>query len=169
MQDSSSIGGPVNDDGAEVGDVSKRRAGREQVADSVEKPRGIVVGEKRGGIEADGSRSTQGGIVDKGPGRVIGPPPAAVGSIGIGGQPGNAFRSGQVNGERQRILLVRAAAATAFERYGQFAARKDRNAPASRRMVPGQPGMFGGDLARLPLQPVTEHEAVVAGLPGATL
>ena len=51
--DSFSIGGPVNDDGAEVGDVGERRAGYEQVADGVEKPRGIVVGEKRGGIEAE--------------------------------------------------------------------------------------------------------------------
>ena len=52
--DSCSIGGPVNEDGAEVGDVGERRAGYEQVADGVEKPRGIVVSEKRGGIEASG-------------------------------------------------------------------------------------------------------------------
>src|SRR6185437_14626394 len=36
----------VNDHGAEVGDVGERRAGPEQVADAVEKPRRIVVREK---------------------------------------------------------------------------------------------------------------------------
>src|SRR5690348_11402751 len=66
-----SIGGPVNDDGAEVRDVGERRAGYEQVADRLEKPRRIVVGEKRGGIEAEPFGPFQGGVVDKGPGGVV--------------------------------------------------------------------------------------------------
>src|SRR5690242_2941194 len=59
-----SIGGAVNDEGAEVRDVGERRPGYEQVADGVEKPRRIVVGEKRGGIEAEPLGSRQGGIVN---------------------------------------------------------------------------------------------------------
>src|SRR5215472_8842233 len=84
--DSFSIGGPVNDDGAEVGDVGERRTGYEQVADRLEKPRRIVVGEKRGGIEAKVFGPRQGRVVEKGTGRVVRPAPAAVGSIGVGGK-----------------------------------------------------------------------------------
>ena len=40
---------PVNEDGAEVGHIGERRTRTEQIADSIEKSRGIVVGEKRGG------------------------------------------------------------------------------------------------------------------------
>src|SRR4029077_11492452 len=93
--ESFSIGGRVNDDGAKVGDVGERRAGYEQIADGVEKPRGIVVGEKRGGIEAKPFGPYQGRIVDKGPGRVVRQAPAAVGSIGIGGEGGNTFGAGE--------------------------------------------------------------------------
>src|SRR5689334_7817982 len=72
--DSCSIGGPVNDDGAEVGDVGERRTGYEQVANGVEKPRGIVVGEKGGGNEAEAFGPIERGIVDESPGWVIGTP-----------------------------------------------------------------------------------------------
>src|SRR4029077_16626410 len=79
-----SFEGRVNEDGTEVGDVGERRAGREQVADAVEKPRGIVVGEKGGGNEAKRLGPRQRRIVDKGTGGVIGggPPPPC--SLGIG-------------------------------------------------------------------------------------
>src|SRR6516162_9097352 len=93
--DSFSIGGSVNDDGAEVGDVGERRAGYEQVADGVEKPRGIVVGEKRGGNEAEPFSPFKGRIVDKGPGRVVWPAPAAIGSIGVRSHCGDPFGAGQ--------------------------------------------------------------------------
>jgi len=53
--DSGQILSPVNDDGAEVGDVGERRTRPVQIADGVEKPRGIVVGKKGGGIEAGGA------------------------------------------------------------------------------------------------------------------
>src|SRR6516225_6258973 len=146
--DSFSIDGPVNDDGAEVGDVGERRAGYEQVADSVEKPRGIVVGEKRGGNEAEPFGPCQGRIVDKSASRVVGSALAAVGSIGISRQCGNSLGPGEVDGERQRIFLVRTAAATALKGHGQFAPREDRDAAAGRSMIAGQPGVFGRDLAR---------------------
>src|ERR1700733_4311678 len=78
--ESASTGWPVNDNGAEVGDVGKRRTGREQIADAVEKPGGIVVGEKIGGIEAGGLGALQSGVVDKRPGRVVGAATAAIGA-----------------------------------------------------------------------------------------
>src|SRR6516165_7275803 len=162
--DSFSIGAPVNDDGAKVGHVGERRARYEQVADDVEKPRGIVVGEKRGGIEAEPFGPNQGRIVDKGPGWVIRPAPTAIGSICIGRHCGNAVGPGEVDGERQGVFLVRTAAAAALNGHGQLAPREDRHAAARRRMVAGQPGVFGGDLARLPLQAVAEHDAVISRL-----
>src|SRR5262249_34571668 len=137
--DSFSIGGPVNEGGAKVGDVGERRARYKQVADSVEKPRGIVVGEKRGGIEAEPFGPYQGRIVDKRSGRVVRPAPAAVSSIGIGRECCNAFGAGEVNGERQRIFLVWTAATAAFEGHGQLAAREDRDAAAARPMGAGHP------------------------------
>src|SRR5215469_9289129 len=149
--DSVSIDGPVNDDGAKVGDVGERRARYEQVADDVEKPRGIVVGEKRGGIEAEPFGPNQGRIVDKGSGRVVRPASAAVGSICIGRHCGNALGPAEMDGERQGVFLVRTAAAPTLEGHGQLAPREDRHAAARRRMVAGQPGVFGSNLARLPL------------------
>src|ERR1700720_2537748 len=97
--ESVSIGGRVNDDGAKVGDVGERRAGYEQIADGVEKPRGIVVGEKRGGIEAEPFGPYQRRIVDKGPGRVVRQASAGGGSIGIGRGGGNALWGGGGGGK----------------------------------------------------------------------
>ncbi len=54
------------------------------------------------------------GIVDKGAGRVVRPAPAAVGSIGIGGERRNALGAVEMDGERQRIFLIGAAAAAAL-------------------------------------------------------
>ena len=104
---------PVNDDGAEVGHVGECRARDEKVADAVEKPRGIVVGEKRGGIEAGGPGATKRRRVDEGAGRVVGAAAAAVGAVGIGGQRRDAGGAVEVDGERQRVFLVGPAAASA--------------------------------------------------------
>ncbi len=79
------------------------------------------------------------------------------------------FGAVEMDGERQRIFLVRAAAALAPQRDGEFAARKDGDAPALGGVVAGEPGMFGGDLARFALQAVAEHHAFVAGVAGAGL
>src|SRR3984885_5904687 len=108
---------PVNDDGAEVGHVGECRARDEKVADAVEKPRGIVVGEKRGGIEAGGPGAAKRRRVDKGPGRVLGAAAAAVGSIGSGSQRRYAGGAVEVDGERQSIFLVGPAAALAAQRH----------------------------------------------------
>src|ERR1700676_3720741 len=123
--DSASNRWSVNDNGAEVGDVGERRAGREQIADAVEKPRGIVVGEKRGGNEAGRFGPRQAGIVDKGAGRVVRLAPAAVGSVGVGGKRRDALGAIEVKGQRQRVFLIGAAAAAALERHRQFAAGED--------------------------------------------
>ena len=125
----------------------------------------IVVGEKRGGIEAGGPGALERGVVDKGAGRVVGPAPAAIGAVGIGRQRGNAWAPSRWYGERQGIFLVRAAAAAAAQRHRKLAAGQDRDAAALCGIVAGQPRMLGRDLARLALQPVAQHHAVVAGLP----
>ena len=56
----------------------------------------------------------QGGVVDKGAGGVVRAAAAAVGAVGIGGQRGNALGAVEMDGERQRIFLVGAAAAAAL-------------------------------------------------------
>jgi hypothetical protein len=76
---------PVNDDGAEVRDVGEGRTGPKKIADAIEKPRGIVVGEKRGGIEAGNLRARKRGLVDKCASRVVGAAAATVGAVGVGG------------------------------------------------------------------------------------
>src|SRR5207253_2915478 len=112
----------VNDNGTEVGHVGECRTGREQIADGVEKPRGIVVGEKRGGIEASGAGSGQGGRIDESAGGVVGAAAAAIGSVGIGGERGYAVRAIEVDRKRQGIFLVRAAAALPAQGDGKLAA-----------------------------------------------
>src|SRR3984885_10313944 len=96
----------VNDDGAEISDVRKRRTRHEEIADAVEKPRGIVVGEKGGGIEAGGSGPYYGGFVDKGAGRVIRAAAAAVGSVGIGGHGRDSLGAVERVGGGQWLSLV---------------------------------------------------------------
>src|SRR5580692_1217924 len=92
---------PVNDDGTEVGHVGECRARDEKVADAVEKPRGIVVGEKRGGIEAGGPGAAKRRRVDEGPGRVVRTATAAVGAVGIRRQRRDAGGAVEMDGERQ--------------------------------------------------------------------
>src|ERR1700683_1475325 len=81
---------PVNDDGAEIGHVGEGRGGPKQIADVVEKPRGIVVSEKRGGIEAAGAGARHGRGVDEGAGGVVRATAAAIGPVAVGGKRGNA-------------------------------------------------------------------------------
>src|ERR1044072_9181469 len=57
----------VNDDGAEVVDVRESRAGAQQTARTLEKAGGIVVGKKRGRIEAEFRRSRGSRTVDQRP------------------------------------------------------------------------------------------------------
>ena len=54
---------------------------------------------------------------------------------------GDALGAAERDGERQRIFLIRAAAALAAQRDGEFAAGEDRDAPALCGEVAGEPGM----------------------------
>ena len=113
--------------------------GREQVAQALEKACGIVVGKKRGRIEAEFPRPRGGVAVHEGARRVLGRARAAVGAVGVGGERRDAVRPGQCDRERQRVFLVRPAAALAADRDGQFAARQDRRRggrrPAARALA----------------------------------
>src|ERR1700722_282173 len=73
----------VNDDGTEIIDVRKRRTRCVQIADAVEKPRRIVVGEKGGGIEAGHKGPFYRRSVEKVAGRVVGQALPAVGAVGV--------------------------------------------------------------------------------------
>src|SRR6185437_4035605 len=81
---------PVNDDGAEVVHIGEGRAGNQQVAQRAEKARGIVVGEKRGRIEAARFGAGDRVAVDDGTGGVGGAAGAAVGAVGVGGDGADA-------------------------------------------------------------------------------
>src|ERR1700761_6392510 len=162
--DSGSKPGSVNDNGAEVGDVGERRAGREQVADAVEKPRGIVVGKKRGRIEAVRLGPCQGRIVDKGASRVVRPAATAVGAVGVGRKRRYPFGAAEMDGKRQRIFLVGSALAVSLERDRKFAARQEDDAASGRGVILRQRGMRGGDLPGFALQAVAEDDAVETGL-----
>src|SRR6185437_13252388 len=153
----------VNNDSAKVGHVGECWAGPKQAADSIEKPRRIVVGEKRGGIEAGGPGLGQCGRLDKGPGRVVRTATAAVGTVGVGGEPEDAGGASEVDGKRQGVFLIGTALALAAQRDGEFAARQDGDAAALRGVVAGERGMFGGDLPRLALQAVAEDHGGIAG------
>src|SRR5579883_2025431 len=61
----------VNDDSAEIIDVGGCRTRRQQVAQPREEPRGIVVGEKGGRIEAAICRTRRRGLIDHGAGRIV--------------------------------------------------------------------------------------------------
>src|SRR5271169_4304520 len=161
----------VNDDSAEIIDVSERRTRRVQVADAVEKPRGIVVGEKGGGIEAGGERPLYCRTIDKGAGRVVRQALAAIGSVGVAGHGCNPLDAIEIDGKRERIFLIGPPAPPPGlpERDGEFAAREDDDASALRRIVAGELGMNGGNLAGFALELVAEDDAVVAGQTGRGL
>src|SRR5579863_3070310 len=153
----------VNNNGAKVSHVGECRAGPKQVADTVEKPRRIVVREKRGGIEAGGPGAAERGGLDEGACRIVRPATAAIGPVGIGRKPEDARGAAEMDGERKRIFLVGAALALAAERDRQFPTGQDRDAAALRGVVAGERGMFGGDAPRLALETVAEDHGRIAG------
>src|ERR1043166_5708490 len=114
--------GPVNEDGAEVVDVGPGRPGGEQIAEPREERGGIVLGKKRGRIEAERTRPCGGGSVDKGPGRVVRAPGPAVGPVGVAGKRRNAMRAIKRQRQGECVLLVRAAATITADRHREFAA-----------------------------------------------
>ena len=74
---------------------------------------------------------------------------AAVGAVGVGGERRDAGSAGERDRQRQRVFLVRAAAALAADGDGQFAAGQDHRALALRAQLARELGMRGRDLARL--------------------
>src|SRR5271155_4438720 len=80
----------VNEYGTEIIDIGESRTGVQEAAQPLEEPRGIVVGKKGGGIEADLAGARQGGLVDEGPCRVVGAAGAAIGAVGVPGDRSNA-------------------------------------------------------------------------------
>src|SRR6476469_5850171 len=100
----------VNEDGTEVIDVGEGGARAEKIVQAREKPGGVVVGKKRGRIEAEFARPRDRDAVHVGAGWVLGRAGAAVGAVGIAGKRRDAGGTGKMNGERQRVFLVRPAA-----------------------------------------------------------
>ena len=90
---------------------------------------------------------------------------AAIGAVGIRRQRRDAGRILQQVRQRQRIFLVRAAAAIAAHGHGQFAAGQDRRALALAPRLQRQPRMVGGDVARLAFEIGAEIDDLVSGIP----
>jgi hypothetical protein len=78
--------GAVNDNGSKIIDVGARRTCFDKVADPGKKTGGIVVRKKLGRIEAKRPGPFQGGLVDRGPRRIVRGASAAVGAVGVAGQ-----------------------------------------------------------------------------------
>src|SRR5437588_4298426 len=83
----------VNEDGAEVIDVREGGTRAKQIAQALEEARGVVVGKKRGRIEAKFAGAGGGLAIHGGDGRIVGRAFAAVGAIGVGGERRNAARA----------------------------------------------------------------------------
>src|SRR5438093_902079 len=143
----------VNDDGAKIIDVGGGGSRAEQIAEARKKLGGIVVGEKGGRIEAVCPGARHRGFVDQRAGRIIRAAGAAVGAVGVAGERRNSPRAGERARERQRIFLVRSAAAVSAQRDGELAARQDDGAAARRLRLAREPRVGGGDLARLAFKP----------------
>src|SRR5437588_2717708 len=115
----------VNEDGTQVIDVGEGGTWAEKIAQRFEKSGGVVVGKKRGRIEAKIARPRGGRTVDVGTRRVLCRPGAAVGAIGVARQRRDPRGAGKMDRERQRVFLVRPAAPAAADRDGEFAAGED--------------------------------------------
>src|SRR5262245_23511871 len=155
---------PVNDDRSEVVHVGEGWPGDDQIADPLEKAGGIVVGEKLGRIEAKRPGALQGGGVDGRTGRVGGGAAAPVGAVRVGGERRDAWGAIERDGERQRVFLVRATAALAFDGDGELAARQQHYLAALGLQRTYAFPMLGCDGARLALDPVAQHDALVTSL-----
>src|SRR3954471_9884845 len=95
----------VNEDGAEVIDVRESGTWTQEIAQTFEKTRGVVVGKKRGRIEAKFLRSCGGLAVHVCPGGILRRTFATIGTIGIRGQRSDAVRARQFERKGERIFL----------------------------------------------------------------
>src|ERR1043165_4674923 len=136
----------VNEDGAEVIDVGESGAGAQEVAESFEKSGRVVVGKKRGRMEAELPRACHGVAIGVSPRGVAGRAGPAVGAVGVGGERRNAARARKRDRQRERVFLVRPAAALAVDRDGQLAARQDDGAAARALEIVGLCGMCARDV-----------------------
>ena len=94
----------VNDDGTEVIDVGKRGSRGHQIAQAGEEPGGVVVGEKRGSIEAKLAAAGAGRPVNISTRRVLGPPNPAVRAVRVTRKRGNP--AGAIRTWKQRMLTI---------------------------------------------------------------
>src|SRR5215207_4916841 len=112
-------------DDAAVIDVGSGRSAGDEVGETLEETCRIVLGEKRRRVEPERPRALERGVVDDRAGGVVGGAGAAVGAVGVGGERRYARPAAERDGERQRIFLVRPAAALASDRDGELAAGDD--------------------------------------------
>src|SRR5688572_9249270 len=83
----------VNEDGPEVINIGEGWSGHQKVPERGEEFGGIVVGQKRGRIEAKGARARRSCAIGEGTGRIGRRAGSSIGSVGIGSQDGNATGS----------------------------------------------------------------------------
>src|ERR1051325_562961 len=88
----------VNEDGAEVIDVRESGTRTQQVAQAIEEPRGVVVGKKRGRIEAEFPCPRGCFSVNGGAGRVLCRPLAAISAVGVAGERRDRARAIECDG-----------------------------------------------------------------------
>src|SRR5437764_13805719 len=103
----------VNEDGAEVIDVGEGGARAEEMAQAFEKAGGVVVGKKRGRIEAELLGARHGVALHIGAGGIVGRARPTIRAVGIARQCRDAGCPRKFDGERQRVFLIRSAAAPA--------------------------------------------------------
>src|SRR6476660_6385595 len=94
----------VNEDRPEVIDVGEGGARTQEVAQTFEKACGVVVGKKRGRIEAKFPCPRGGLAVHIGSGRILRRTSATIGTISIAGQRRDSVCAGKCDGEGQRIF-----------------------------------------------------------------
>src|SRR5215213_9941862 len=152
----------VNEDGAEVIDVREGGTRAQETAHTFEEAGGIVVGKKRGRIEAKFLRARKRPSVDIGAGGVGGRAGAAIGPIGVGGERRDAAGAGEFDRKREGVLLVRPAAALAPHRDGELAAGEEEGGGRAADFARFR-GMRARDLARFAFDIGAEEHAVVAG------
>src|SRR5690349_21717442 len=99
----------VNEDGAEIVHVRESRARHQQVAETSEEFRRIVVGKVCGRIEAKRAGPLGGVAVGKCTGRIGRGTGAAIGAVGVSGEAGNPALYVERRRKAKRIFLVRPA------------------------------------------------------------
>ena len=111
----------VNENGPEIIDIGQGWPGQQKIVELGEKYHGVVVGKKRGRIEAKGAGAACAQPVGKGACGVAGPAAAPVGSVRVRSQGDNALHAVQRKRQGKSIFLIGAAASLAADRHGKLA------------------------------------------------